>query len=466
MTDKNAGSGTSRVEPLSVVWRFFAAPGILMVLLGLVALALVLLTLIPQIPSQEATDPQAWLAAQPGLSGQYGGLVRALHLYDIPHSLWFHSLLALAGLALFVWLVESIELAWRAAKARWRAAAFVFWGDGAPQASLFSSLSAEDIQARLGEALERRGYRRAGVADLTPSNLVGSRRVYVLWARPVVYGALLVVLAGLGIAVGGGWQDEDWTPVPGESRPVGHESPYSVRLDAFDLQLAEDGRLCGLQSEISWLEGGMVAGQDGVRIGRPAVRQGVAVRQVGYVPAVKVRGQDGDGQPLMFQAAEEGTRPAPVLDVTFPTPDARQFVLIPEKDLGIVLTFEPLSVEGTPSLYVSLLRDGGGEGPLAVLHESGAVAMGGLQIEIGLDYRSLLRIDHRPGMGFVMGGMALALVALVAAWLLPPRLVWIAVGPERDGSTLIQLLALPRSRGGRWLGRLASSLREVLADDA
>jgi cytochrome c biogenesis protein ResB len=79
-----------------------------MVLMGLLALALALSAVIPQMPPQARDDPQAWLAVQAGPVRQGGALLRSLGLLDLYHSFWFRFLLVLTGLNLFVRAVESV----------------------------------------------------------------------------------------------------------------------------------------------------------------------------------------------------------------------------------------------------------------------------------------------------------------------------------------------------------------------
>src|SRR5690606_26192083 len=98
----------------SVLWRVLSAPQTLLVLMGLLALTLALGTWIPQIPPEESSDPQAWLAAQPGLFGQASSLVRTLGLYGLYRTFWFRLLLVLSGLALFVRAVDAAGLALQA----------------------------------------------------------------------------------------------------------------------------------------------------------------------------------------------------------------------------------------------------------------------------------------------------------------------------------------------------------------
>src|SRR5512136_2509962 len=115
MTDQVSATG-SRPEPFSLVWRFFAAPATLLTLLALLAAALILSTLIPQIPPDASTNPQHWLTLQPEALSPSNDLAQALGLYGIYNAFWFRLLLVLTGLALFVWAAEAAELAWRAGR--------------------------------------------------------------------------------------------------------------------------------------------------------------------------------------------------------------------------------------------------------------------------------------------------------------------------------------------------------------
>jgi hypothetical protein len=363
--------------------------------------------------------------------------------------------------------VDSIDLAWRATvRGRWTPTAFASWGRHAPRVILPSFLPQQGVLARLYDLLTQHGYRWADVPGLSAPNLVASRRALVLWAEPAIYGGFLVLLVGLGIMGNWGWQHEDWQLTPGESRVVGHGTSLTLQLDAFELQLDGDGRMRDHVSEVTWLEDGTAVGRGAVKNGRPSVFRGVAVRQIGYVPVVRMRGQDDNGRRLAFQVEGEEAIAAAEVEIAFPTLDAQPLVLISGHDLFLALTFEPLSVEGRSGLQVARLGSGGAtQELLAVLSRSGTVDTDNLQVEVDLDYRPILRVDHRPAMGLIIGGLALAVVALAMVWLVPPQLLWIAVGMDDSGTTLVHVLPRPCSRGSRWPRRLTTRLREVLVDD-
>jgi hypothetical protein len=466
MTKETPSVGMSRFEPLSVLWRVLVAPQTLLVLMGSTALALALGTLIPQIPPQVSADPQAWLAVQTGFFGQRNGLVRALGLFDVYHAFWFRLLLVLTGLTLFAWTVESADLAWRGmGRTSWTADTFAFWARPASRVHLSFSLPLDDVHARLRDVLTRHGFRWADVPGLPAPNLVAGRRELTLWARPLFFGALVAALVGLAIAGNWGWQSKDWFPVLGDSRAVGRSSPQTLRLDAFDLQLGSDGRLRDYRSEITWLEGEAVAGRDVVGVGQPARRRGVTVRQVGYVPIVKMRGWDSGGRPLTFQVMGEEAGMMGEVEVVFASADAQPHVLIPRYGLFLVLTFEPQSAQGHPVLRLALLREDGVERQLlALLYESGSVAFDDMRVDVDLAYGPIMRTDYRPAMGLVVVGMVLAVVALAVWCLVPSQLVWLALMPGDGDSSLIQILVPAGMRGSLWLPELATRLREGLVD--
>jgi cytochrome c biogenesis protein ResB len=466
------------------LWRAFAAPQTLVALLGLDALAILLGTIIPQIPPQAVNDPQAWLAVQAGVYGQAKDLLYALGLFSVYHTFWFHLLLALTGLVLFVWCVEAVSLAWRATvRQQWEFSDYSSWWRHAPRLRLSPSRPLRATVAQLHSYLGQQGYQVVEVPGLSNAHLVAARRALSLWAEAVVYAALVALLVGTGIVSNAGWQTQEWQPVPGESRPIGHGTAYAVRLDGFSLQLDENGRLRDYYSEITWLEDGAAVGE-GVAgggapggMGQPAVRRGIAVRQVGYAPVVRIQGHDATGRPLIFQSDAEELNMSGQVEVTFPTPESQQLILVLGHDRFLALSFEPICTKDKPSLHIALVQagsidDGNPQHGTAeqqtevTLHESGLIELENLQVEVELEYRPILRADYRPGMNLIVVGVLLAIVALAVGWIVPSRLLWIAVGTDQGGSTLVQILPLPRTRGSRWPQRLTTRLREMLADDA
>ena len=471
MTEQAPATG-SRPEPFSLVWRFFAAPATLLILLALLAVALVLSTFIPQIPSNVSANPQYWLALQPERLSPTNDLAQALGLYGIYNAFWFRLLLVLTGLALFVWAVESAELAWRAGRGRWMPSALALWGSHPLRHRLPVSRAPAQIEGQLGDCLAGCGYQTAEVTRsheiAVAPNWVASQRVVLLWARPLAFAGLLLALLGLAIVAIWGWQSGKWQPAVGERLAVGHGTGYTIRLDAFEPPTGGEGQPDGgqYQSQITWLTGDQPVGQGLVGVGRPATRSGLAVRQVGYVPDVTLHGVDQAGKPVLFQPGGVTSKATEQVNLAFGSSETQQVVVLPDQGFFLLLDLEPASGGDDPLLRLALLRSAEAEQqPLAVLRQSGAVSFDGFSLEVDLGYRPVLQVDYRPGTTLVVAGIVLAAVGLALGWLAGSRLVWIAVAPDQ-GRAMVYLLALGGVGESGWFSRLVAQLQEELTDVA
>jgi len=452
------------------VWRFFAAPATLLILLALLAVILILSTLIPQIPPDVSTSPQYWLALQPDIPSPGNDLAQALGLYGIYHAFWFRLLLVLTGLALFVWGVGSAELAWRASRGRWTPSDLALWSCHPLRNRLPASRAPDQAQAQLGDYLGRRGYRTAEVTRShgieTAPNWVASRRGILLWGRPLAFASLLLALLGLAIMTTWGWQSNQWQPAAGERMVVGHGTGYTIRLDAFELFTGsegqpDDGRY---ESRITWLEGDQTAGQGITSVGRPATWDGLAVRQVGYVPDVTLRGLDQAGKPLRLLPGGITSNAAEQVSMAFDSSETQQVIVLPDQGYFLLLNLEPASAGVEPLLRLALLRSAEAEQqPLAVLRQSDAVSFDGLKLEVDLGYRPVVKVDYRPGMALVIAGIVLSVVGLAVGWLFGSRLVWMAVAPGEE-KAVVHLLAFGGVGESGWFSQLTAQLEEELTD--
>jgi ResB-like family len=454
------------------VWRIFATPATLLILLALVAIVLILSSLIPQIPPDVSTNPQLLLALQPDALGSSNDVAQALGLHSIYHAFWFRLLLVLIGLALFAWGVESVELAWRASRGHWVAPALALWGGHPLRTRLLVPGTAAQAQAQMGDCLASYGYLTAEVTRCqgteTGPNWVASRRGILLWGRPLASGGLLLALLGLAIVTTWGWQSNQWQPVTGERMVVGHGTAYTIRLDAFEPLTGsegqpDDGRY---ESRITWLMGDQTLGQGMVSVGRPATRGGLAVRQLGYVPDVTLDGVDQAGKPLRLQPGGITANAVEKVRLAFGSAETQHVIVLPDQGLFLLLYLEPAAGGTGPLLRLALLRGAEAEQqPLAVLRQSGEVNLDGLQLDVELGYRPALHVDYRPGMILLIAGTILAVVGLVMGWLFGARLVWMAVA-QGEENTAVHLLAFGGVGESDWFSQLAAHLLEKLSDVA
>jgi hypothetical protein len=485
----------TRVEPLSVLWRVLGAPQTLLVLLGLLALSLALATLIPQIPAQAAENAEAWLATQSGLLGRGDGLIRTLGLYDMSDAIWLRLLLAFGSLVLFVRLIDSVEVAWhgtrdalpRAARLAeasmgWRANRegssadlIASWGSRLLRFEVQVRLPVADALDRVCAFLEDRAYRCRRVAGHSSATVVAGRRPLALWGWPLAYGGLLMALVGLAVLDNWGWHSNEWRPRLGDEMAIGHGTAYVIRLDAFDVPMGIAGwQAKNTQPEkarpsVTWLRDGMEVGGYELRSGRPATKQGVSVRQVGYVPAVTLSGHDSAGRSLTLQAPGEEFGAPASLEVVFASLEEQPFVYASSLDVFLSLTYEHDCRGEEPALYVAVVSDGGLQREsLGVVHGSGTLQFADMTLAVNVGYRPVLRIDYAPGQYAVMGGFALAMLAVILVWLMPPRLVWVQAGSHMlldapdEYDTRVEITAPPQVCGTHWFAGLAAALSETL----
>ena len=201
--------------------------------------------------------------------------------------------------------------------------------------------------------------------------------------------------------------------------------------------------------------------------GRTSKHAGITLRQVGYVPIVRMRGWDRLDHPLILEIEGDVLGMTGEAELRFSSPEDQPLVLIPNQDLFLMLSFEPGCDGEESALYVSRIREGGDDRELLdTLHDSGSLSVDGLRFEVDLAFIPILRLDQYPAVGLALISMALFIVALVTNWIAPPRLLWIAMAQEHEHGSLVRLLALPGAGAQRWLSGLAENLQEVLQDDA
>lgn len=468
MTDQSQTSDAHRTDLPSLLWHLLAGPWMAIGVAGMMALALALRSVIPQMPAEARPDPQAWMALLPGILSKSSGFFHAAGLFDVADSLWFHILLALAALVLLVRGSESAEFAWRALRHTSRAPTNAQQPPQLVSSGEFATpLSYDDALSETRRVLVESGASTIGATS--DGSLFATGGSLLLWTRPLMYAALLVALIGLAISTIFGWQLNDWRPVPGDTLNVGHGTSYSLRLDSFSLRLSTGGQLLDYESQITWSEGDEVVGQPQLGIGEPAAHRATMVNLVGFVPSVQLRGWDDTGRPLALQAEGQEISTPGKADVSFSSAESRSLIYLPDQGQLLALSFAPNCPDGRPALTLASTPLTDHDAPYrpvsAILYQSGDVALPGLRLEADLSYRPMLRVSHRPASGVVLAGLVLALSALAASWAAPVRLLWVEFQPGSRGETTVHLASLPTPTGGRWSSRVASELARRLAGD-
>ncbi|HSJ58455.1 MAG TPA: cytochrome c biogenesis protein ResB, partial [Anaerolineae bacterium] len=423
--------------------------------------------LIPQPLLDGLDESESWLTVERGPLSRYTDLARAFGLFDLYHAFWFRLLLTLVALVLLVRTVDAAELAWRAGRRQeWPALTRLPWLRHAHHADLALPVAPDDTRQPLIDLLEEEGYDWKEVAGNDGYELLAAYHPRRLWLRPLAYAALLAAGAGFLVSVAWGWQGEAWQPLPLEIQAVGHGTSDAVRLDAFDLRFDARGRLVDHRSRVTWLRDGADLTSDVASVGRPARLNGIALRQISYAPAARLRARSEDGRSLFLQVPGQPTQGREVVTVRFLSADDQPLVFLPQSERFFSLVFEPDCAAGGPAVDVYRIEPGGQQRQrVATLRDSGPVTLDDVQLEVELVYVPVLRLDYRPGVSVLFAGLAVALLLLAAIALLPTRLVWLAAVPGRNGTTQVEYRILPGIGTQRHLRSLVARLAEVVGSD-
>jgi cytochrome c biogenesis protein len=492
-------------------WRQLTSMRIALVLLGLLALAAVPGSVVPQ----RAVDPVAvsdFHREHPRLAP----LFDALALFDVFSSPWFSAIYLLLFISLVGCVAPRSRQYWRTVRAG---------PPGAPR--------------NLGRLPEHRRFETAAdpVVVLSAAagtlrrdrfrvvrhpDAVGAEKGYLREAGNLLFHvALLLVLVGVAIGHLYGFRGSALV-VEGEGfantvtqydnfRPGGRYdpaslTPYSFRFEDFRATYQEDGPQRGASRDFAATlryrpSPGAPTRTTQVRVNHPLEVGGekLFLGAHGYAPVVTVR--DGSGAvvhsgPVPFlptdpvgltsrgvvkvpdaRPAQLGFQgfflPTAAFDMqrgpfsTFPAARNPRLVLNAWRgDLGLD-TGVPQSVYKLQTDGLTQIRRPDGQ-PFAESLTVGQTMPlpGGLGSLTFDGYREwvVLQVAHDPGKGLSLAGAGLALVGVLLTLFVRPRRVWVQAETGPAGRTVVQVGALPRAPGlGEEVDRLVGALRTAVA---
>ena len=275
----------------------------------------------------------------------------------------------------------------------------------------------------------------------------------------------------------------------GESFAVGEIEPgadFSVRLDDFQIETTETGRVRDYKSVLTVIEGGREVVTKTVEVNHPLIHGGLGFYQASY-------GQDPSAirdarlfySESAFEAADESGSPhgeTPPVELTL---QFRQKAPVPGTDLEVVITdYVPHFVKDLATGVVSS-RSEEPELPavkLDVLRDGNVVDSGWL-IE-GMDFHSRdtllgrfhfawytplfyagIDVTKNPGVSLLFVGFAVASVGIFLSFFVPWERVWIKIDQQGSGRSQVRI-AGTSSKGQAGFKRRMERLREFAAETA
>ncbi|HEX2372391.1 MAG TPA: cytochrome c biogenesis protein ResB [Actinomycetota bacterium] len=490
-------------DALRQAWREYRSMRTALVLLVVLAAASILGSLFPQ----EGLSPQRvdqYFADHPALAP----VLERLGLFDVFGSAWYMAIyLALLG-ALVACLVPRTRALVRVLRSRPPRG-----GDLAryrTRATFDTPAAPDQAMAAARRVLGRHRYRLAA----HDGELAGEKGYLREAASMLFHVSLLVLLVGLAYGKGYGYRGQA-AIVEGETwanARVGYDSfspgrffgperlaPFQLRLDDFTNSFHPDNTPREFVSHLTALDlDGRRLQSQRVAPNRPMTVDGVRIFQsdYGYVPVVRVRGQDGkdllapqevltlrDPASEWSTGAVKVTRTEPDvgLEVTMFTglrtapdcPGGAPFCNDPRlvRPVLVALAYQgDLQAERAQSVFtldrsrLTLL----GDRPLVLGPGQSKELPNGMVVSFtGLKQYSVLTLARDPGVPVVAVAAGLLLLGLVPSLYVTRRRVWVRATPAGPGVTRVELAGLALQGKAAFeaeLARLASSVERGTLD--
>jgi len=385
----------TRRDPWQVIWQVATSDHSMTVLLLGIAVGLVIMSWLPQMPTADLAAYAQWLSEAHARYGKATSTLQTLGLFTITRSFGFRALLALLAGCLLLRLMESGNRLWRNREmaepaGEWQPLADVRWPD-------------------VMSNLHRQRYRVVSAPPLFQADRWPWADLFPLLA----HGSALLLLVGLLLSHVWGWRVEGLI-VPGGERIALPDAEKWVALD-------KDAR--------------KVTNSPGIV---------TFVEERG--PGVRVSAAASSGRLLSLQQTAEA---APVTQPTVALTEDRYFA-IPEAQLILRLTPQPgRAIEAHSPVLVQVYRSLSGQLITETVVEGDVeLAVDDVTLEFASAPYARLTASFNPGLWPTGAGLVFLVVGLVGGTAWPVRRLWLREGTERLETTGDLLLVLTGVREG------------------
>jgi|GEM_PF-1153869 len=256
-------------------WRLLSSPRLAVGLFLALAFCAALGTLFPQEPPQ--ANLSAWMEMIHQRYGSQASLYASLGLFHIYHTPLFITLVgALVSNTLACTLRRALSI-WRATQRAPRVIqADAFYHRLTCHAAFAMSSLMRGLEAARS-ALNHHHYRITAARRGDVDYLYGERHRWARWATLVTHGAVILLMAALLLRGSLAWRELRVQLAPGQAYPVGHHTPWEVRLDRFSSRALGDGQSVEYQAHLTLLSQGQPVAEHGVRVNSPLSYGGLRV---------------------------------------------------------------------------------------------------------------------------------------------------------------------------------------------
>jgi cytochrome c biogenesis protein len=381
-------------------WKILGSRRLAVILLGTLPLALLLISLFPQMPA-EPRSQEMWLEAANLRYGPATGLLKKLGMFDAYHSLWFLALLAALLLNTLICTLQRLRRLWRSLTEPpviHRPEAFY---QGSAHGAQWTLGSLDQGLPAVRDILGRHRFHPQVEHDESAgcASLYAERGRWSQAGTLVSHFAAVVLLVAVACRPALGWQESNLTLLPGDVYHIGHGHDLDVRAGQLITEHPLRVPLVVLK--------GTSAITHTLRLNRPLTFGGISLHLQSYGPAVQITAPEGT-----FGAAFSGSQ--------------AQEVILPEAGFTLRVSHRP---EENTLFVETLVADGRLFGSGSVSSNQ-AIEIEGIPITFSLTNYTVWQVSRDPTFRIAVTSAVLLLVGVVISLWVQYRRLWLRVDDE------------------------------------
>lgn len=416
------------------IWRFFCSVRAAIAEIAFLALLVLIGTL------RGSSVPQSLADAIPLTAP----LVERWYAWDVYRSLPFAGILTLLAVAIAICTINRAPGIWLAIAHPTVATTHGFLRGAESSARFVSEESVPELAARMQSALQASGYRTLTEPRGGDVHLYADRWRWSRLATFPFHLALILILAGGVIGAFWGFRENELIIPEGSTRPLGHGTDISVRLDDFSELYREDGSAQLYRSDVTVLKDGKEVGAGSMTVNNPFTLGDIVFYQSGFGQAVALKIVAKDGQVLFDDALPLGIFRS---KLNADAPAARMDLLPAGVALSVVAPDENLANEPEkdtlhlqPGEMFFMIRPLGSDSPIdmpisATVGQGDTVQLGDFSLEFVREKRfTVLQAARNPGIPVFFAAAVLLVGGLAITFYFPHRRIRGIVSASGNGS--------------------------------
>lgn len=457
---------------LDTLWRFFGSARLASVLLLVLALAVVLGILLPQMPGQmDAAERARWLAVVQDRYPLWAWFLEKAGLFDIHDSPWFRLLLATLVFSLLIGLVERLEPIWHSFRQPNIQQEDHFFTDAARQTSLAVVSSIEQIEQEvetLSTLLKRHLYRVWVERGGDRVYLYAERFRFREWSLFLVHGGLVLIVVGVVLGTRFGRWEEEIILSPGLAYDIGQGVGFQLRLDTLQADSAPQQ----MAATVTVLRAGKEVKRATIDDTHPLVVEGISFHSLSHGPLLRVKGIDAQGEPILLQPFVKDMEAQEEISLLFFAAQDERYFSAPALNIIVQVTFyHSLSERGFSSAGFLIRAYHSEETELLIdkfipipFQQGASIQVEDMKYQIDMDHYAVLRAVRDPASGLVMVGALIGLGGLILSLCFSPSRLWATIAVGKKNEAEIRLAAAADDFPERRWAALAEEIRERLSD--